>query len=153
MLKTLCGSMDALTYFDSGFNCAEAVLQALCAFLKDNCKSEYGCIPKIATGFGGGMKTGSVCGAVSGAVMALGLQYGRENLHEPQKRDRCSQAVSEFMEQFKKEHKTILCQTLLGVDLRTEEGRRIYREANLKNQCRTYVATAFEIAQTLLAAE
>ena len=39
-------------------------------------------IPRIATGFCGGMsRTGNLCGAVSGGVMGLGLALGR---HTPQ---------------------------------------------------------------------
>jgi hypothetical protein len=39
---------------------------------------ESGLIAKIATTFGAGMsREGEVCGALSGAVMGLGLRYGR----------------------------------------------------------------------------
>jgi C_GCAxxG_C_C family probable redox protein len=39
---------------------------------------ESDCIPRIATGFGGGIgKQGEVCGAVSGGVMVIGLLRGR----------------------------------------------------------------------------
>ncbi len=140
--------MDAVDYFDSGFNCAEAVLLAL-SELSQRCE----CIPRIATGFGGGMRTGNVCGAVSGAVMAFGLSYGRESSTQLKKKDQCYQLVSEFMNLFEREHKTIVCRELLGLDVTTEEGREQYKMLGLHNQCQTYVATAFQIAQTLLGAE
>ena len=141
--------MDPLEYFNNGFNCAEAVLLALsdCLGLTSDC------IPKVATGFGGGMKTGSVCGAVSGALMAFGLKHGRTHAREVEKRNTVYQLVQEFVRQFEKEHTTIVCQTLLGVNVQTEEGRKKYREENLRLKCQDYVTTAFQIARTLLAAE
>lgn len=134
---------DPLEYF-KGFNCAEAVLLALSDFLGiDDCD----CIPRVATGFGGGMKTGAVCGAVSGAIIAFGLQYGRMKAEEVERRDHTYALVKEFVNQFKNKHCTIVCRELLGVDVQTEEGRKKYREANLHLKCEDYVATAFQIAR------
>ena len=40
-------------------------------------------IPKIATGFGGGIAgSGSVCGALVGGVMAIGIKYGRSEVNQ-----------------------------------------------------------------------
>jgi len=137
--------MDPLAYFKE-FNCAESVLLALSDSLNIPCE----CIPRIATGFGGGMKTGSVCGAVSGAVMGFGLVHGRMHSQEREKRDHVYDLVSQFITEFEREHKTIVCRELLGVDITTEEGRKRYSSENLHTKCKTYVLTAFQIAQTLL---
>lgn len=141
--------MDPRTYFDGGFNCAESVLLALseCAGFA------HACIPRVATGFGGGMRCGSVCGAVSGAVMAFGIKYGRMTAQETEKRDRVNKLTQELITRFQKEHKTVICLNLLGVDVGTEEGKKKYEEANLHQQCRDYVITAYRIALSLLAAE
>ncbi|KYK33824.1 MAG: C_GCAxxG_C_C family protein [Theionarchaea archaeon] len=141
--------MDASEYSESGYNCAESVLLGLSDFLNEPCD----CIPRIATGFGGGMKTGSVCGAVSGAVIAIGLHYGRKTAQDTEKRDLCYERVQEFLSAFKREHQTIICRDLLGVDITTEEGRTQYKKGNLHKKCESCVATAFRIARTLLAAE
>lgn len=50
-------------------NCAETVLMS---FANDLGMTEEE-LKKIGTNFGGGMKTGSVCGAVTGGIIALGL--------------------------------------------------------------------------------
>ena len=60
--------------FNNGFNCAQAVLTSHC--------QEYGLsdemAKKIAGGFGAGMGYNSeVCGAVTGALMLIGLKYGK----------------------------------------------------------------------------
>lgn len=52
----------------SGLNCAETVLSTMCAYWD----VESPLIPRIATPFGGGLAaTRGVCGAVSGALMAI----------------------------------------------------------------------------------
>jgi C_GCAxxG_C_C family probable redox protein len=141
--------MDPLQYFRK-FNCAEAVLLALSD--ATGIPGECDCIPRVATGFGGGMQTGAVCGAVSGAIIAFGAHYGRMKAEEVEKRDRVYALVKEFTQQFKKNHHTIVCQELLGVNVQTEEGRKKYKENNLHIRCQNYVVTAFQIARTLLSA-
>jgi len=65
--------------FWKGFHCSEAVLIAMAEYMGIN--SDL--IPKIATGFGGGIAgTGSVCGALIGGVMAIGIKYGRSRVDQ-----------------------------------------------------------------------
>ncbi|MDH7477732.1 MAG: C-GCAxxG-C-C family protein, partial [Candidatus Bathyarchaeota archaeon] len=60
----------AVKRFLYGFNCAQSVL--LTMFEHWNGENEL--IPKIATTFGGGIgRCGSLCGALTGGVMALGI--------------------------------------------------------------------------------
>jgi C_GCAxxG_C_C family probable redox protein len=61
--------------FDSGYNCAEAVLLATS---QDALRRKVGAvIPRIATGFGGGIsRNGDVCGALTGGIMGIGLAGG-----------------------------------------------------------------------------
>ncbi|MGC8896255.1 MAG: C-GCAxxG-C-C family protein [Candidatus Bathyarchaeia archaeon] len=63
----------AVKSFLEDYNCAQSVL--LTMFEYWNGENEL--IPKIATAFGGGIgRCGSVCGALTGGVMALGIKYG-----------------------------------------------------------------------------
>jgi len=69
-------AQDAKALFSSGFNCAESSLLSVCKAIGINSDA----IPKIATGFGGGVsRYGSICGALSGALMALGMAEGRKD--------------------------------------------------------------------------
>ena len=55
----------AKAYHDRGFNCGQSVLEAfrdLTGLTEDQCR-------RIATGLGGGFRSGNICGAVSGAVL------------------------------------------------------------------------------------
>ena len=67
-----------------GYNCAQAVLLTLYEHMNPQEKNPV--IPKIATGFGGGMgRCGSVCGALTGAFMAVGLKYGANEIDQQKK--------------------------------------------------------------------
>ena len=79
-------------------------------------KTETDVIPQIAFGFAGGIgNTGSVCGAVVGAVMAIGLKLGRaDTMEESLRRFEVSR---EFRRRFEAEMGTISCRELTGVDL------------------------------------
>jgi C_GCAxxG_C_C family probable redox protein len=78
-------------------------------------------IPQIASAFPGGIgNTGSVCGAVIGAVMGIGLVRGRSEDMEEMLR---TLAVGqEFRRRFEAEMETINCRELTGIDLTTQEG-------------------------------
>jgi len=64
----------AADIFNGGHNCAQAVLGAFC--------EEYGLDTdtalRIARGLGSGVRNAEICGAVSGAVLVIGLKYGHD---------------------------------------------------------------------------
>ena len=68
-------------YFRQGLNCAECVLRTFMDIYEVNVPDEVIC---MATGFGGGMgQTKNTCGAITGAVLALGLLKGRRDPFGP----------------------------------------------------------------------
>ncbi|MDI6871725.1 MAG: C-GCAxxG-C-C family protein [Bacillota bacterium] len=123
----------ALAEFDRGYCCAEAVLMAGAKGLGLTSKL----IPKVASGFCGGVsRTRSVCGAVSGAVIVLGLKYGRTSLEDD--RSALISKVQALMAEFRKEFGSENCFDLTGLDFNTPEGREKYRQ-EVHTQCRRYV--------------
>lgn len=134
---------------DNKFNCCESTLlrideeNPLPGFDED--------LMRVASAFGGGvMGWGSVCGAAAGASMALGLIYGTEGEESPGEYDEMRTRMREigqvFMVAFEREFSSVNCMDLLGVDRRTEEGKKRYEE--LKEQgsfrCGEYVEWAAE---------
>ena len=64
----------AVECFNNSFNCSQAILST---YGPEFDLSENIAL-KLATGFGAGVSyTGNLCGAVSGALMVIGLKYGR----------------------------------------------------------------------------
>ena len=68
-------------YFRQGLNCTECVLRTFMDIYEVELPDEIIC---MATGFGGGMgHTKNTCGAITGAVLALGLLKGRKDPFGP----------------------------------------------------------------------
>ncbi|MEJ2446784.1 MAG: C-GCAxxG-C-C family protein [Anaerolineales bacterium] len=107
-------------------------------------------IPQIASGFAGGIgNTGAVCGAVVGAVMAIGLKMERGETMEDLLR--VGSAAQEFRKRFEAEMGTISCRELTGVDLNTEEGMKQAMNTNLAQKvCFPAVGTAYQLVLDVL---
>jgi C_GCAxxG_C_C family probable redox protein len=108
-------------------------------------------VPRIATAFGGGIGgTGSVCGALVGGVMAIGLREGRRDASE---RDaRAYRLTQELRRRFEAAMGHVDCRTLTGMDLSTAEGARaFYKSDVLKTVCMPAVAVAYRTTLELLA--
>jgi C_GCAxxG_C_C family probable redox protein len=132
-------------YFDSGYGCAEAVLMAVTE--SKGMKSEL--IPRIATGFCGGMAhTNGMCGAVTGAVLALNLIYGRD--HAGESKEKNYQAIQTFLNKFREKFGDIGCPGLTGVDLGTKEGHDLYSKRKLHTKCTEYVGEATRLVLELI---
>ncbi len=137
----------ALAEFDRGFSCAEAVFLAGAKGLGVQSKL----VPKVATGFGGGVsRTKSLCGAVAGAVMVLGLKAGRTEVTDDRRVlvESVQALMSEFREKFGSEN----CFELTGLDFNTPEGQDAYKQ-RVHAQCRGYVEFCLRRALELCGTE
>lgn len=132
----------AVAYFEEGYNCAQSVLLAMFEYWKG--KNEL--IPKIATAFGGGIgRCGSVCGAVAGGVMALGIKYGT-NGSSLEGRLKAYKMAQKFYKRFEKHHGTVLCRELIGYNLLNPKELEEARRTNVsKEKCPNFVREAVEI--------
>jgi C_GCAxxG_C_C family probable redox protein/uncharacterized protein (TIGR02246 family) len=125
-----------------------AVLQAVCQ--EREIELDVDLIRRIAFGFAGGMgNTGAVCGAVIGAVMAIGLERGRADSMEAALRE--LDLVAEFRRRFEAEMGTISCRELTGADLTSEEGRAKFMSSDApQTACFPAVGVAYGLAVDLL---
>ena len=102
---------------------------------------EYGCVPRVAAGLGGGMgHKGEACGAVTGGVLAIGLAYASEDPTDREAKSAVSAKVEQYLGRFAERNGALRCPDLLGVDLGTHEGTRVYRERNLRTLCDGFVS-------------
>ena len=139
----------ANSYADQGFLCVESVLKAL-ADLK-GLDSEY--IPSIASGMAAGVaRTSQICGAVSGAILGLGLWFGR---NEPIVGERRPYWYSRlFIERWMTLHPSSNCTELLGVDLDNPEEYKVFDSKNMwENKCKKYIREATGLAYDILVEE
>ncbi|MBU1041742.1 MAG: C-GCAxxG-C-C family protein [Proteobacteria bacterium] len=96
--------------FESGLHCAEAVLAAV---LEGQGVDAAGFSPRAATAFGGGVGRSkqSLCGALSGGFIALGLLQGRDAAGE--KWDAVAAAAASVRARFEAEHGCTRCISVL----------------------------------------
>jgi len=131
----------AVELFIGNYNCAQSVLLTMFEFW--NGKNEL--VPKIATGFGGGIgRCGSVCGALTGGVMAIGVKYGT---NEPslEKRLKAYKLAQKFYKQFEKQHGSVFCRELIGYDLSNPKELEEARKSQVfEEKCANFVREAVE---------
>jgi C_GCAxxG_C_C family probable redox protein len=111
---------------------------------------ENGAIPKIASGFAGGIgNTGAVCGAVAGAVMAIGLKLGRAETMEGMLQN--LGVTRAFRRRFEEEMGDIGCRELTGLDLSAAENLAQLMNSDIPQKvCFPAVGAAYRLAVELL---
>jgi C_GCAxxG_C_C family probable redox protein len=135
-------------FSNGGCNCAQAVLTAYA----EDFNLEKNLALSIATGFGAGLgRTQDVCGAVSGAIMVLGLKYGSREGDGREKINAAYGIVHTYIDEFQKDKGTIKCLDLLsGCNLSTDEGKKYFKDHNLREQCWDYVRHSCDILDRML---
>jgi len=141
-------SDDAHAAFISRFTCSSAVFSAF--------SKELGLDPdtakKIACGFGAGVsKTGNICGAVSGALMVIGLKYGKTQADDEAATEKTRALVRQFIHEFTQKNGSINCTELLGYDISTQEGFAAAKDSSLfMTKCPALVRDSADILEKIL---
>lgn len=137
----------AMIIFEDKFNCSQAVLGA---FAEELGMQEEQAM-KVALCFSAGARKGEVCGAVSGAIMVLGLKYSQISDDEAENKAIAYEKTNEFMEKFKNENGSYICKDILGCDISTDEGRAYAKENNsFKEICPRMVKSAVNILESII---
>lgn len=129
--------------FKNGYRCSQAVFAAFSPALGLEKEKAL----KIGACFGSGMRKGEVCGACTGALMALGLKYGESKA-------KSDESCERFLDEFEKENGSYICNDLLGCDISTEDGVAFAVENNLfKEFCPKMVESAAKITKEIIKEE
>ena len=118
-----------------GLYCSQAILSAFC--------EKYGLDKEIAQrisfGLNSGFRCAEVCGAVSGAVLLIGLKHGGV-------RETGNAKTLEYMHHFREKHGSVICRDLLECDIATPAGREKAIEENLfTTRCVDLVQSAAQL--------
>ena len=137
--------------FAEGHTCSQAVLTAFAH--RYNLPQETAL--RLACSFGGGMgRQGLTCGAVTAALMVLGLDAGRVDVDDETSRDRNDALVQEFFRRFQKKFKTIDCNELTGIQMSCPDTRALAKEdGTFDKVCPAVVGYAAELVIELLGLE
>lgn len=132
---------------DQGYSCSQSVLAPFAEELGITKETAL----KITSAFGGGMgRTGNTCGAVSGAVMAIGLKFGTKEVISADEKTELYNKVSDFLKEFKSIHMHTQCKDLLGYDISKPDEFAIVKENEIsKNKCPGFITSAVEILENM----
>ena len=141
---------EAKDYFAKKYNCSQSTFAPFAKYFGLDVDVAF----KIATPFGGGFgHMREACGAVSGALMALGVAKGNA-VPDREKKHVCYHMAAEFQNRFKAEHGSLRCPNLLGlylgdpVQLQEARDRGLFAEV-----CPTYIETAVRLMVDILELE
>jgi len=134
--------------FLEGYACSQAVVMAFA--------SRLGMADEVAAGaasaFGGGMaRNGWTCGALTGALIAIGLHAGNRTAEAVARKDDAYLRVNALLARFAEEHGATDCRTLTGCNLLDPAARQAASDAGVfRTVCPGLVRTAATfVAETL----
>jgi len=114
---------DAVDMFKQGFVCSQAVFAAFC----EKCGLEKSFALRIGSGFGAGIaRQQEVCGAVTGAVMFLGLKYGKVKGDDIAAHEKAYDRANVFCKKFIEKNKSIKCSELLGCSMAEAKEKKLF---------------------------
>jgi C_GCAxxG_C_C family probable redox protein len=133
--------------FAGELNCAQSVLSAYA----DEVGISRGELEPMGAALGGGMGEGEVCGAVSAALMVLGLKL-RHTQHTPGKKADIQAAADDFRKQFLRKFNSLRCKELIGLQIKNPpELQQTYADNIFDTQCTGYISAAIALVDEIAA--
>jgi len=120
-------------HFQEHYNCAQSVLWGVAETCDLACRA---CIPAVALAMGGGIgHTGRACGALTGAVMAVGLAVDRAvGGSISDRRDEANRLAAALVHRFADEFGTTDCAAILGFSWEDPGALERYYRQNAKDE-------------------
>ena len=134
-------------YHKKGFNCCQSVVAAFSDLIG---MSEQE-IMNVSSGCGNGAGTGEMCGAITGAIMALNLMTPVDMEDPVGSKKRAVAQSKEFQKRFKEKFGYLRCQDLLANKTTANEKTTAANTLGLTKHCDIMVVTAVEIVEEMLA--
>ena len=138
----------ALSQFATGCNCCQSITTAYGPDYSLDVQKAL----KIGAAFGGGMsRLGNTCGAVSGALMIIGMAFRNKDPEDTENKEFVYETGRRFLEQFMEIHGTVMCRDLIGIDMNDEQDLQRARETGIfEEKCPNFVKTAAELLENIL---
>ena len=145
---TLTRADDAAACFTGGLSCSQAV----CAAFAEDFGIDRDTALRLSCGLGGGMAhTGNTCGAVTGALMVIGMKYGRTKVDDLAAKEKTYAVANEFITEFLRRNHSVSCTDLIGHNLSDPKELAIARKDDLfHTKCTRFVRDAGEILEKIL---
>lgn len=139
---------EAVALLDEGYNCAQSVL----AVFAESLGLDRDTALRLTDSLGAGMNlSDGPCGAVSGALLALGLAHGGIAADDDDSNERVRDLAREFHRRFSERRGAASCTRLLGLDISNPDAFAKARDEDLfAGTCPDSVRAAAEILDDML---
>lgn len=123
---------------NENLNCA----QVITSYFSEKLNIDKDSLINMASAFGGGMGYGETCGAVTGALMVIGLKYGNN-------KEILKEYISKYNKEFSQIYSSTQCKDLLGYNITTEK-EKIIQENLFENFCPCVVTDSINILEKMI---
>ena len=137
----------AVDYHKKGFNCCQSVLAAYQDLIG---LTETQCLT-LGGGFGAGAGTGELCGAVTGAVMALNLLTPADPSDVAGSKKQAVAQAKELQKRFAARFENLRCADLLQKKFVPDDSTPAAKALGITGHCDIMIVTAVEIVEQMLA--
>ncbi len=134
----------AAEYHHKGFNCCQSVLAAYADLTGLSEQASF----DLGGGFGAGAQTGELCGAITGAIMTLGMLTPVDPSDPVGSKRRTGALAKAFPTRFREKFGEVRCRPLLKADI---DNTPVARDMGLTNRCDVMIITAMEIVEEMRA--
>ena len=129
---------------DLGFHCSQVVAD----HIAERFDLDKGAWLRLTAGLGGGCCHGDTCGAISAAILGLGVAYGYDEANPGEKDVFLKEKVKELQERFIEKNGSVLCRDLLnGYD--NADPNRVSKP-DTWDKCPMFCADAAELMDELI---
>lgn len=132
----------------NGYSCSQSVFSVFA----EDLGLDKAVAMKVSSPFGGGIAgMGRTCGAVIGALMALGLKYDSADASQKHEEKEINKYAESFLGRIKSEAGTLTCRDILGVDLGMPDGFKTAEEKGLfEKNCPPFIKLVIESADDII---
>lgn len=147
MKKTTLKKQEIVEKFQGSIHCSQIVLGQWAEELGYDKEEAM----RMAAPFGGGLFNGDTCGAVAGAMIAIGMRYGHCTPGDVDGNAAMMAKVKEFLDKFNEKHGSHICRQLIGYDIGVPgEFEKAVETGVVFDRCPNYVNTALEILDEIM---
>ena len=136
----------AVDYHKKGFNCCQSVLAAYQDLIG---LTETQCLT-LGGGFGAGAGTGELCGAVTGAVMALNLLTPADPSDVAGSKKQAVAQAKELQKRFAARFENLRCADLLQKKFVPDDSTPAAKALGLSGHCDIMIVTAVELVEQMI---
>ena len=135
----------ANTYHEKGYSCAQAVA---CAF-SDVIGLPEEKIAALLSGFGGGFRSGEICGVLSGAITVLGAKWPHAVAEDQEAKEFAAEKAREFQRRWREKFPEVRCEPLKELPCAAQQSPTAMK-LGLEKNCAVYITAAAEIVEQML---